>query len=417
MPQQLNLRITLVVVALLLLAVGCGGQFPPPNQVPTATPSDFAMPTVEVATPTIPVAEISPTTEPPPSMSFVEVIGKLEMEKSLSEDKVRLFKRLVQQNPGKISPEDYNKVIELYSHAKATINGWIEQEKTDIDLDSLILFKQNVIGSQDLLKNALIKKQDFFDKVELIELAVKGERRTSSAKNIFEIVPAIVEASAKIWEEFQKASDAKRAVMTQALDDKKWRDFDDIDIAAGLPAPPVASPQHLLVQDGFDNGVATGWTPLFGTWRVINNQYACISTNVSEAHAFTGDNSWRNYRIAAHIQQQPNNLESRMANIGITGRIQDSGRFYLAQLRDGRARILKLNGDWVELANVPFSIVDNTWYELVIEFDGSRIALVIDGQPIATATDTTFASGGIGLRCAEATEVYYDDISIRELAN
>lgn len=180
-------------------------------------------------------------------------------------------------------------------------------------------------------------------------------------------------------------------------------------------------PSGILFQERFNGGEPLGWTDFSPAWRAVNNQYECIASLSSAAHTVAGNNSWGDYYVSAKIRLLPRNIDSRIVNLGVTGRIQDGLRFYLAQLRDGLARIVRSEGvgsdqAWMELANAPYTVRDDVWYDLQVEFRGPSIKMYIDNQLVTSANDSTYEKGGIGLRCAEMTEAAYDDIAVKDLS-
>lgn len=71
---------------------------------------------------------------------------------------------------------------------------------------------------------------------------------------------------------------------------------------------------------------------------------------------------------------------------------------------------------WNPLAYLPLN--DYQWYDVPRDIDivleGDSMAAYIDGELMLSATDDSYASGGVGLRTWSTTNVCFDDFSIRE---
>jgi hypothetical protein len=83
------------------------------------------------------------------------------------------------------------------------------------------------------------------------------------------------------------------------------------------------------------------------------------------------------------------------------GTSQD-GRYYVLEVGDkGEVGIWRRDGDhWADL--LPWQKSDavkpgTTTNELTVRANGTRLALSVNGTQVATRTDATFASGGVGL--------------------
>jgi hypothetical protein len=197
-------------------------------------------------------------------------------------------------------------------------------------------------------------------------------------------------------------------------------------VATGLIKPSLTSPtpttafasssspvSSILFQDNFAGDAAKEWIPLFGTWKVVSEQYKCMSSKQSEAFVIAGNTTWKDYAMTARFQLQPSNVNSRTINLGVTGRVQDSGRYYYANLTADRAIIWRRSDVWTSLNEVSHRIADNVWHEIKVEFTGSRINLYVDNALRVSANDSADPSGGVGLRCSQETEAYFDNVIVR----
>jgi hypothetical protein len=107
-----------------------------------------------------------------------------------------------------------------------------------------------------------------------------------------------------------------------------------------------------------------------------------------------------------------------MINLIIIGCVQGAEQFYILNLRDGSAYITRSDiNQWVVLASAPYLIKDDIWYDLKAEFNGSTITMYINNQLLISAQDSSYNSGGVGLRCAEFTVASFDDFTVKNPSN
>lgn len=171
----------------------------------------------------------------------------------------------------------------------------------------------------------------------------------------------------------------------------------------------------ILYQDDFeDNTINPAWSFRNGSWvesgglmRQTSNYWS--GGYIGGAYAIVGSKSWPDYTLSADISSADND------NIGLVFRYQDPQNFYLfAWELEGSLRFIKRFVDGVEtnlaLDNVPYD--QNTWYHVKIITDDSLIQCYIDSSLVFDVTDTTFATGKVGLYCYGNTGSYWDNFSV-----
>jgi hypothetical protein len=101
--------------------------------------------------------------------------------------------------------------------------------------------------------------------------------------------------------------------------------------------------------------------------------------------------------------------------IGIMFRYQDENNYYRFSWDKSRnyRRLVKCeNGVFTVLAEDSVQYVIGQSYQVKIAAHGSTLQVSIDGNPIFSATDSTFSSGTIALYCWGNTGSYFDDITV-----
>jgi hypothetical protein len=132
------------------------------------------------------------------------------------------------------------------------------------------------------------------------------------------------------------------------------------------------------------------------------------NTDPHEPNAIVGDPSWSNYTVSSDV------LLLASSNAGVIARYNHAGGDY--------AFDLSANGTWHIYENDPSNtstlksgtragIRSGTWHTLSLVVNGSILTASIDGQTVATVTDTTYATGLAGLE-SNWTNVEYSNFTV-----
>lgn len=194
------------------------------------------------------------------------------------------------------------------------------------------------------------------------------------------------------------------------------------------PAPAVAAPAgEILVQDAFAGPLSEVWGVLDtvgrpgeqAEWHTQDGILAQGGTTLGHttpdaAYLIVRSGSdWSDYvlRVAVYVESND--------EVGVIFRVSDDG-FYRFRMRsaefdgpyqvgldrfqDGRYTVL-----WHE-AGKGFPI--RQWFILEVEVRGDRFQISVDGQPLTTIQDSTFARGGIGLYAWAEGGAYFDNLVV-----
>ncbi|MFK4343553.1 MULTISPECIES: family 16 glycoside hydrolase [unclassified Paenibacillus] len=172
---------------------------------------------------------------------------------------------------------------------------------------------------------------------------------------------------------------------------------------------------NLQVSDDFEQGEAQGWTAGSGNWSVVadGNGSTYQQSSRSESHSVKGNASWTNYSVQADVYVDDFNGSNR---VYVAGRYTDSNNFYAASLYNKKGGALeirkKVNGSMKTLAtNNKYKLDTNTWYRVKLELSGSEIKMYVNDQLELTATDSSLASGAIGLVTSKAV-AQFDNVIV-----
>lgn len=131
-----------------------------------------------------------------------------------------------------------------------------------------------------------------------------------------------------------------------------------------------------------------------------------------------GDPRWQNYQVSADVLLEQagyveliGNLTSQIRLAGAaTGyhlRITDTGQWTLFR-EDSTLTVL--TDTTLASGTVPFGL--NEWHQLSLSLHNGTIQAYIDRQLVATASDTTYTSGQIGLLVSKWINAQFDNVSV-----
>ena len=165
---------------------------------------------------------------------------------------------------------------------------------------------------------------------------------------------------------------------------------------AGTPAA--------LITESFAAG-APGFTTVDGTWGASSGMYAITADNAaSTTHlnsrsvhgtALAGD-------FVFEVDARAEAASAPWANFAVVFGYQDAANYYFFSSNQGNDAQTNgifrvLNGVSTELADAPDTISPNVTYRVRVERSGGQIRAYRDGVLVASATDSTFFSGQVGL--------------------
>ena len=186
--------------------------------------------------------------------------------------------------------------------------------------------------------------------------------------------------------------------------------FDSVAVTTGSTPPSSGT-----FNDSFSSGNANNWTTYGGTWAVTNGQYTVAANPGAKSMATGKTFSDLTYDADVSIGATGNaGLTFRITNPG-TG--PDSYTGYYAGIDAGGNVILgKSNNTWTQLATTPMAVTANTLYHLKVVAQGSTIKVYVGDMitPKINVTDTSYTSGGIGLRTYNA-DAKFDNVTVGTL--
>ncbi len=184
--------------------------------------------------------------------------------------------------------------------------------------------------------------------------------------------------------------------------------------------------EPFYMADDFNDGDIAGWQAVDegeeggpSNWSVSGGALRQTTNIVSNLHTGFGTNLvWAgglpngDFRVSAFLRSTDDDW------LGLLFRYVDAGDTYrFVWARQSGFRLLEkvTGGVRTTLAQDTVVYATNTWYQVEIVAQGSRLQVWIDGQLIFDVSDTSLATGTIGVFCAANAGSYFEDVVARPL--
>jgi hypothetical protein len=196
-----------------------------------------------------------------------------------------------------------------------------------------------------------------------------------------------------------------------------------VGLASGMAAMTAAAmfvlaPAALaatLFSDNFESGLASSWSKSGGTWALATDgsQVLAESSSTSDlAREFNGSNSWTDYSLQARVKALT--FGSSDGLVGVAARAASSSKFYRLVLASNGQAVLQAYAGTTSittLGSASIGVTAGTWYTLRLDVIGSVITGYVNGQQVASATDTMASSGRLALETFHASGEF-DDVTV-----
>ncbi|SDE38068.1 Cellulase (glycosyl hydrolase family 5) [Paenibacillus sp. UNCCL117] len=174
-----------------------------------------------------------------------------------------------------------------------------------------------------------------------------------------------------------------------------------------------------LYATGFESGTANGWSVVssWGNFSVAsapNGSKAYLSNNADKGatKSVTGTSTWTNYSVEAKGK-----TDATSGRMGVVARFVDPNNYYSMTYDSASKKVYisKIqNGALTDLAiSAPIPpLAAGVYHNLRFTVTGNTLQAYVNGQLIATATDSAFSAGKIGVY-SHMSKVYFDDVAVR----
>lgn len=185
--------------------------------------------------------------------------------------------------------------------------------------------------------------------------------------------------------------------------------------AAAMVVLAPAALAATLFSDDFESGLASTWSKSGGTWAVVADGSQVLqesSASSDLARQFNGSTSWTDYSVQAQVK--PLAFGSSDGLVAISARTASSSKFYrLALTSSGQAVLQAYAGSSsiTALGSAAIGASAGTWYTLRIDVSGSTVTGYVNGQQVASATDSMASSGRISMQTYHASGEF-DNVTV-----
>jgi hypothetical protein len=202
-------------------------------------------------------------------------------------------------------------------------------------------------------------------------------------------------------------------------------DIDDRRVVAGCADTanayvfdlPATLTNATTMQDDFQDGNASDWTPVAGgSFTVATTGASRVyrqSNTVSKATSLWNNTDRKNQTIEADIK--PTQYASTAGDkwFGLAARYTDANNHYYATLRNDNTVLLRkmVNGAFTTLGSASLPIALNRSYRVRLEAIGTHIRLFVDNALLAEASDSALTHGQAGVMMYK-TQADYDNVLV-----
>ncbi|NOU69392.1 cellulase family glycosylhydrolase [Paenibacillus sp. LMG 31461] len=180
----------------------------------------------------------------------------------------------------------------------------------------------------------------------------------------------------------------------------------------------IVTTNNTLLTNNFESGNASGWSVVssWGNFSVVSDVYgskAYLSDNADKGgtKSVAGTSTWTNYSVEAKGK-----METASGRMGLVARFIDYNNYYtmtydnftkkvyLSKLQNGSITDLAISAAITPLAA-------GTYHTLRFTVVGNTLQAYVNGNPILSATDSTFSAGKIGVY-THMLKAYFDDVVV-----
>lgn len=178
----------------------------------------------------------------------------------------------------------------------------------------------------------------------------------------------------------------------------------------------------VLFFDDFESGMLPVWqtnpvgNEAFGT---ENGWLTLVGGLVSDQilKAFVGSRSWRDLILSLNLRYDRWDRDHRVA---LFFRVQDANNMMGFFIQPGAKAGFKVmrKGIWSDFLGTTGDIAQGNAFQIRIILEGTSCSAVVNDQLVATATDSSFSSGYLGLQCcgvANYSRPFFDNFTVTPL--
>lgn len=163
----------------------------------------------------------------------------------------------------------------------------------------------------------------------------------------------------------------------------------------------------------FQNGSSAGWTTYGGTWSVVNGEYT-VNSGQGFKSVISGSN-YNSFIYEADVNVAAGGNAGFIIRAGSLGVGVDAYTGYYIGLNTAgnSVQMGKVNNNWTQMINYPFTVTPNTWYHLKVIASGGSMDTYVGTTHVLSTFEKTFPSGAVGLRVFN-TSAKFDNVRVTD---
>ncbi|CAH0373266.1 unnamed protein product [Pelagomonas calceolata] len=161
------------------------------------------------------------------------------------------------------------------------------------------------------------------------------------------------------------------------------------------------------------SSIDSGWISVDGDWKWSGGTVDDNVGNYGEGHVLYRDADYSDGYLEASVSVSSGQagLLFRIADMPVAADyINNAGQMYYCGINLNWVRCGRMNDAWSEIWRYNTPIALGQFYDLGINMEGSKFTVFLDGAEIGSFSDSSYSSGGIGLRTYWGRGIY-DSIS------
>ncbi len=206
----------------------------------------------------------------------------------------------------------------------------------------------------------------------------------------------------------------------------------------GVTAPPASAPLSMPYSDDFESytvgampNIAKYFSTVQGAFEVENcaggRAGKCLEQEITVAPikwgsvasldplTMVGDPGWTDYRVSTDALLEQSGWLELMGRIA--AQTQSTGAVQGYHLRIDDAGTWTLFTQDAQMNNATLSTGSlatplNSWHTLALDFKGTSVTALFDNTPLATITDSTYATGNAGLGVKQWINAQFDNFTV-----
>lgn len=178
--------------------------------------------------------------------------------------------------------------------------------------------------------------------------------------------------------------------------------------------PSPVPPQPAMIQDTFQSGSASRWTPSAGNWSVTTTPTTRVyqqSSVAADATTVLNNADWTDQSIQVDVQPTAFSGSDRWFGLAVR-RLDAANYYYLTARSSGVLQLKKMvGGSFEALGSVNLPITAGTDYRLRLEAIGTTIKAYVNGHEVLQAIDSSLTHGRAALMTYK-TAANFDNVIV-----